>query len=115
MKIIVFAEQFSDGVWDVWEHTCSAKEAKALLDSALESAGSYMLYARPSHKDFLGSARKMFDVALGTPASPKDGDIQVYCVCVDQMVIGVGEKIRRYSERIMEAHQFAEVGLGKSA
>ena len=71
MKIIVFAEQFSEGVWDVWEHTCSAKEAKALLDSALESARSYMSYARPSHKDFLGSARKMFDVARGTPASPQ--------------------------------------------
>jgi len=115
MKIIVFAEQFRNGVWDVWEHTCSAKEAKALLDSALESAKVYIMNARPSHKDFFEGARKMFDVALGTPTSPKDGDIQVYCICVDQTVIGVAEKIRKYSERIIEAHQFAEVGIGKSA
>lgn len=115
MKIIVFAEQFRNGAWDVWEHTCNAKEAKALLDSALESARGYMLNARPSHKDFLESGRKLFDVALGTPTSPKDGDTRVYCICVDQTVIGVGEKIRQYSERIMEAHQFAEAELGKTA
>jgi hypothetical protein len=115
MRIIVFAEQFRNGVWDVWEHRCSAKEGKALLDSALESARSYMLKARPSHKDFLEGARKMFDVAHGTASSPKDGDIQVYCICVDQTVIGVAEKIRKYSERIVEAHQFAEVGIGKTA
>jgi hypothetical protein len=57
----------------------------------------------------------MFNVVRGTPAGPKEGDIQVYCVCVDQTVIGVGEKIRQYSERIIETHQFAEVALGKSA
>ena len=74
-----------------------------------------MLNKRPSHKDFLDGARKMFDVAHGTPASPRDGDMQVYCLCVDQTVIGVAEKIRQYSERIVEAHQFAEVGIGKSA
>ena len=115
MKIIVFAEQFRNGDWDVWEHTCSAKEAKALLDFALEKAKGYILNARPSHKDFLEGARKMFNVAHGTPASPKDGDIQVYCLCVDQTVIGVAEKIGHYSEKIIEAHQFAEAALGKSA
>jgi hypothetical protein len=41
--------------------------------------------------------------------------MQVYCIVVDQTVIGVAEKIRQYSEKIVEAHQFAEVGIGKSA
>ena len=110
MKIIVFAEQFRNGVWDVWEHTCSPKEAQAVLDSARSIAKGYTSNGRPAHEDFLEGARRMFDVARGTPASPKDGDIQVYCLCVDQTVIGVCEKIRQYSERIIEAHQFAEVG-----
>jgi hypothetical protein len=115
MRIIIFAEQFRNGVWDVWEHTCSSREAQAVADAALSSAKGHTPNGRPAHKDFLESARKIFNVARGTPASPKDGDIQVYCVCVDQTVIGVGEKIRQYSERIIEAHQFAEVALGKSA
>lgn len=115
MKIIVFAEQFRNGCWDVWEHTCNPKEAKVLLDSALESAKGHSLKGRPTHKDFLETARRTFDVARGTPTAPKDGDTKVYCICVDQTVIGVGEKIRQYSERIVETHQFAEAALGKSA
>ena len=43
------------------------------------------------------------------------GISDVYCVCVDQTVVGVCEKIRQYSERIAEIHQFDEVALGKSA
>jgi hypothetical protein len=115
MKIIVFAEQYSNGAWDVWEHTCSSKEAQTVLDSARSIAKSHSSHGRLAHEDVLQSARKMFDVAHGASASPKDGDIQVYCVCVEQTVIGVCEKIRQYSERIAEAHQFAEVALGKSA
>jgi|ERR1700677_1785053 hypothetical protein len=115
MKIIIFAEQFSNGAWDVWEHTCSPKEVLAVTDSALSLGMSRTPNGHPAHNDFLESARKMFDVTRGTPASPKDGDLQVYCVCVDQTVIGVGGKIRQYSERIVEAHQFAEVALGRSA
>ncbi len=115
MRIIVFAEEFKDGVWDVWEHTCSAKEAKELLNSALQSAKGHTSNGRPAHKDLLESARKMFNVAPDPPASPKDGEIRVYCICIDQTVIGVCEKIRQYSERITEAHQFADAALGKSA
>ena len=115
MKIIVFAEKFANGVWDVWEHTCSSKEAQGLLDSARSIAKSHASNGRLAHEDFIGAARKMFDVARGTPTNPQDGDIQIYCVCVDQTVIGVCEKIRQYSERIAEIHQFAEVALGKSA
>jgi hypothetical protein len=115
MRVIVFAEEFRKGAWDVWEHTCSAKEAKAVFNSALQSAKGHRPDGRPVHQDLLESARKMFNVAPLSPARPKDGDLQVYCICVDQTVIGVYEKIRQYSERITEAHQFAEAALGKSA
>lgn len=115
MKIIVFAEQFMSGAWDVWEHTCSPKEAQTVLDSARSIAKSHGSHGRLAHEDFLEGTRRMFNVAHGTPAIPQDGDIEVYCVCVEQTVIGVCDKIRQYSERITEAHQFAEVALGKSA
>ncbi len=115
MRIIVFAEQFLNGSWDVWEHTCGYNEAQALVDSARAISRTHTPKGRLAHEDFLQSARKIFDVANGTPASPRHGDIQVYCICIDQTVIGVCEKIRQYSDRIAEAHQFAEFGLGKSA
>jgi hypothetical protein len=115
MNILIFAEQFGNGVWDVWEHSCSSKEAQALLDSARSIAKGRSPKGRLAHEDFLESARKMFDVRRGTPESPKSGDTQVYCICVEQTVIGVYEKIRQYSERITESHQFVEFALGKSA
>ncbi len=115
MKIIVFAEKFTNGVWDVWEHTCSSKEAQGVIDSARSVAKGHTPNGRLAHEDLLEGARRVFNVSRGGPENPQDGDIQLYCVCVDQTVIGVCEKIRQYSERITEAHQFAEVALGKSA
>ncbi len=115
MRVIIFAEEFKNGAWDVWEHTCSPKEVQQITHSALTLAAGSTPNGRPAHKDFLESARRTFNVARGTAETPKDGDIQVYCICVDQTVIGVCEKIRQYSERITEVHQFAEVALGKSA
>ncbi len=115
MKVIIFAEQFKNGVWDVWEHPCSSKEAQGVFDAARSTAKGHTSNGRLAHEDVLEGARRVFDVARGTAASPKDGDIQVYCVCVEETVIGVCEKIRQYSDKITEAHQFAEVALGKSA
>ena len=115
MKVVVFAEQFANGSWDVWEHTCSSKEAQAVVDSALERAKGRALNGQPTHKDFLDSARQMFDVTRGRPGSPSDADTQVYCVCADQVVIGVYEKIRQYAHEITEAHEFVEVALQRTA
>ena len=115
MKIVVFAEQFRNGNWGVWEHTCSSKEAQTVVDSALERAKGRTLNGWPTHKDFLDSARQMFDVTRGTPGSPRDGDTQVYCVCADQVVIGVYEKIRQYEHEITEARDMAEVALQYTA
>jgi hypothetical protein len=115
MRIIVFAEQFMNGAWDVWEHTCSPKEAQGVLDSARTIAKGHTANGRLAHEDLLEGARRMFNVSRGISASPRDGDLQLYCVCVDQTVIGVCEKIRQYSEKITESHLFAEVGIGKTA
>jgi hypothetical protein len=106
MKIHIFAEQFMDGSWDFWEHTCGQKEADALVDCAIAKALGRASVKKPVHNDYLESARYMFNVSLGEPSSPQEGDRRVYCVCVDSVVIGVYEKVRQYSHRIAEAHQF---------
>jgi hypothetical protein len=115
MEIVVFAEQFRDGHWDVWEYECNPTEANAIVDSALSRAKGRAVGAKPIHDDFLASARRQFDVAQGTQTNPRNGDLRVYCVCVDKLVIGVYEKIRQYSHRLTETHQFVEAGLQMSA
>jgi hypothetical protein len=112
MSIVVFAEQFRIGSWDVWEHTCSPKEVEALVDSAVARAMSRTSVEKPAHDDFLQGARHIFNVALGPANDPRDGDIRVYCVCVDQVVIGVYDKVRQYSEGVRE---LAGLALKKSA
>ncbi len=115
MEIRIFAEEFVDGSWDFWEYTCGQEEADALMDCAVAKALGRASIKKPSHHDFLESARHMFNVSLGEPSYPKDGDRRVYCVCVGPVVIGVYEKVRQYSQRIAEAHHFAELALEKSA
>ncbi len=115
MEIVVFAEQFTNGSWDVWEHTCSPNEIEAVVDTAVVRAKVRSSNGRLIHDDFLESARCTFNVAHGPANNPMDGDIRVYCVCVDQFVIGEFEKIRRYSEDIRQAHEYAALSLKKSA
>ncbi len=115
MKIVVFAEQFRNGSWDVWEYECNPIEVKSVADAALARANGREVNAKPVHDDLLESARCLFDVARGTLANPRNGDTRVYCVCVDKLVIGVYEKIRQYSDRLAESHRFVEAGMRMSA
>ncbi len=115
MEIHVFAEQLMNGSWDFWEHTCSPKEVKALVDTAVARALDRRPVEKPIHGDYLEGARNIFNVSLGLPTDPKDGDTRVYCVCVGKVVIGDFEKVRQYSQRIAEAHRFAALALEKSA
>ncbi len=115
MEIVVYAEQFRSGSWDVWEHICSPKEVQAVVDSVRARANDRGLGAHAIHDDFLEAVRSMFDVMRDAATNPRDGDRQVYCVCVDQLVIGVYEKIRQYSQRITETHELIEIPLRKSA
>ena len=105
MEIVVFAEQFKDGAWNPWEHTCSRKEANAVTDFAIERAENCAPDQQPIYSDFLESARQVFDVARGTPGNPKDGDTRVYCVCVDEVVIGDHNRIRQYSQKSNPMHE----------
>jgi len=115
MEIVVFAEQYRNGAWDVWEYECNPIEAKALVDAALARANARETPGKPVLDDYLESARCLFDISHGAPAFPRNGDTRVYCVCVDKLVIGVYEKIRQYSQRLAESEEFAAAGMPISA
>jgi hypothetical protein len=115
MKTVIFAEQFKHGSWDVWEHDCTRREVEAVFDAAFARAHQRSPHGQPVHDDFLQGARSVFNIAIGAAESPRDGDTRVYCVCMGQVVIGVYEKIRQYSQRVMENHDFVPVELKKSA
>ena len=115
MNIVIFAEKFKNGSWDVWEHTCNPSEVKAIVDSALARAGARSLSRNPNHDDFLRGARSTFDVVHSAAEQPEDGDIRVYCVCIGRLVIGDYEKIRQYSHRVAENHELLERTLERTA
>jgi hypothetical protein len=108
MEIVIFAEQFKNGNWDVWEHLCSPQEAAAVVDTARVRA-TVRSNGRPIHADFLESSRSIFNVEGGLASAPKDGDLRVYCVCVDRVVIGNYEKIHQYSQRLAGIQEFVKV------
>lgn len=95
MKITVFAERFEDGAWRHWQHTCSEEEVEAVVDSANAKAAD-RLQSQPSHIDYLTGAAYIFDAAFGAREDPKDGDIRVYGVIVDDILIGSYCKIEQF-------------------
>lgn len=109
MEIVIFAEQFKNGSWDVWEHACGPAEIEAVVETARVKARVRSSDGRPIHGDFLEGARCIFDVARGSAESPTEGDTRVYCICVDKVVIGVFEKIRKYSLKGAETQEFVKV------
>lgn len=115
MEIVVFAEQYRNGSWDVWEYECNLIEARALVDSVAARASARQANPKPVLDDYLESARCLFNINHGTPSFPRNGDTRVYCVCVDKLVIGVYEKIRQYSHRLVESEEFAVAGMPMSA
>jgi len=105
MNIVIFAEQFRKGEWDVFEHRCSSLEAQAVLEIAQARAFGQTSTGQPTHHDLLQSARQLFDITNGTPGNPSHGDLRVYCVCIDTLVVGEYKKISFYSPRLAETHR----------
>lgn len=95
MKIIVLAERFEEGAWKDWEHTGDKGEVEAIIDSANAKASDRMK-SRPSYIDYLRGSAYIFNVTRGTPEKPKDGDTRVYGAIVDEMLIGIGDKVARH-------------------
>ena len=53
----------------------------------------------------------MFNVVHGPATNPQDGDMRVYCVCVDKIVIGVFEKIRQHSQKFAGTQKIVKVAM----
>jgi hypothetical protein len=107
MEIIVFAEQYQSNQWGVWEHKCDSQESQALFAGAVTMAKERPGEEGPELADYMESARRLFNVGVGPVDNPQDGDLRVYCVVVDNVVIGVFEKIRQYSRKVAETHRTA--------
>jgi hypothetical protein len=95
MEIIVFARRFENGNWGMWEHTCSEEEVDAVKDSAQARAYARFSLASPVLIDYLAGARYIFDAAFGPLDRPRDGDTRVHGVCVDGIVVGISDELRR--------------------
>jgi hypothetical protein len=96
MGITIFALRFENGSWSDWEHTCDMEELEAVEDSARVKASDNGRSGGPIYIDFLEGARYIFDIAFGPRDNPKDGDIEVFGVLVDRIVIGRFEQMQRH-------------------
>jgi hypothetical protein len=94
--LIVIGARSESGVWHAWEHTCTPDEVEAVVDSAKAKAQDYGRPGQLTYVDHLEDARYMFNVAYGPSESPADGDIRVYGVRVDRIVIGEYEHVKRH-------------------
>lgn len=95
MKIIVLAERFENGAWRDWQHTCTEEEVEAVIDSSNAKAADRM-QSQPSYIDYLTGAAYIFNVSFGSRVEPRDGDTRVYGAIVNEMLIGIYDKIERH-------------------
>ena len=95
MKIVVLAERFENGVWRDWEHACDKEEIESVIDSANAKAADRM-QSQPSHIDYLTGTAYIFNVAYGSRENPKEGDTRVYGAVVDEILIGIYEKVEHH-------------------
>jgi len=96
MGITIFALRFEGGSWRDWEHTCDMEELEAVEDSARVKACDNGRPGAPTYVDFLEGARYIFDIAFGPREKPQQGDVEVFGVLVDRMVIGRFEQMQRH-------------------
>jgi hypothetical protein len=94
--VIVFGLRSESGDWKPWEHTCTVDEVEAVVDSAKAKAADYGRPGQLTCVDYLEGSRYMFNVAYGPRERPADGDIRVYGVRVDRIVIGEYEQLKRH-------------------
>ncbi|MGB7265479.1 MAG: hypothetical protein WBC92_08190 [Terracidiphilus sp.] len=99
----MFARRFTNGRWEAWEHMCNEEEVDGVVDSAQAKTWDRVLSGPPSYADYLNSVRYVFDVVRGEANNPRDGDLQVYGVCVDGVVTGVYEELRGHFRLAQQA------------
>jgi hypothetical protein len=111
LEIVIFAERFNNGAWDVLKHICSPDEGLAVVEAARLRAKLRSPSGRLIHDDILEAAGGIFNVAHDPTANSQDGDLRVYCVCLDKLVIGAFEKIRHHSPKSAEPVETVKVAV----
>ena len=96
MDCTVFAQRFRLGKWQNFEHDCTKDELDAVIDSAQAIAEDHNRMGVPAYVDYLRGIRYVFDVARGTRARPAEGDVRVFGACVDGLLVGEYEEIKRH-------------------
>lgn len=94
--VVVFGVRFVKAGWERWEHRCTYREINSLLESALAKAMEREREGNPAYIDYLDGARNMFDASFGTGAKPAEGDILVYGLRVDHILIGEFDFLKRH-------------------
>lgn len=51
---------------------------------------------KPIYSDYLEGSRYIFNVAYGSRENPEEGDLQVFAVRVNQMILGSYEDVKQY-------------------
>jgi hypothetical protein len=99
MKIVIFAERFENGACTDSEHTRDDAEVVGVQDSAQAIAGNWSRSAGlPILLDYLKGAEYIFDVARGGRSHPAEGDVKVFGVALDQIVITKFERLKHHFE-----------------
>lgn len=99
MRIVVFAVRFIDGVWKECQHTCSDEEAEAVTDSSRAKAFEKFRYSAPNYADYLAGAGYVFNISLGPPDKPAEGDTLVIGVQVDDKIVRHASEINHLLAR----------------
>ena len=110
MNITVFAERFEDGSWRKWEHSCSGRELDDMLVSARRIAFDRTPFEVPVHTDYLNAAGRLFNVQSGSSRGPLEGDVEVFAVMIDHVLIGIYDKIRSH---LGESAQFSACAISR--
>jgi hypothetical protein len=96
MRLVLFGEKFESGKWQQWKHQCDEVEVDAITDSAYVKAMEKANFGPPSPMDYLMGARSIFNISYSAEYGPIDGDIQVYALIVNQILVGFYDRFERH-------------------
>lgn len=98
VRMIVLAERFENGAWRYWEHECDRDDIRAFEEFAFTNALNRIGFAAPTSVDYLREAEFAFNTLSDPRETPIEGDIRVFGVKVNRIVIARHDELRRYHQ-----------------
>lgn len=98
----VLGVRFENGRWVPWEHACTILEIEAVQDSALSRAYYRGGMVEPEHVDILDGARSVFNVEVGGLEAPLEGNIRIYGVRIDKILIGNYKALKNHFANLLK-------------